>query len=66
MKLPESRGLWLTYARYLTPAGEVIQGKGLKPDVAVDDVDVTDFGTAAATTDPILDAALARVAKKAA
>ena len=66
VKLPESRGLWLTYARYLTPAGEVIQGKGLKPDVAVDDVDVTDFGTAAATTDPILDAALARVAKKAA
>ena len=64
--LPESRGLWLTYARYLTPGGDVIQGKGLKPDVAVDDVDVTDFGTAAATTDPILDAALARVAKKAA
>ncbi len=66
VKLPESRGLWLTYARYLTPAGEIIQGKGLKPDVAVEDVDVTDFGTAAPTTDPILDAALARVAKKAA
>src|SRR3954467_1127306 len=66
VKLPENRGLWLTYARYLTPSGESIQGKGLKPDVEVEDADVTEFGAAASDTDPILDAALARIAKKAA
>ena len=40
VKLPENRGLWLTYARYLTPSGEAIHGKGLKPDVEVEDLDV--------------------------
>jgi carboxyl-terminal processing protease len=65
--LPENRGLWITYARYLTPSGDAIHGKGLKPDVEVEDVDVADFGVAPATeADPILDAALARVVKKAA
>ena len=34
VKLPEGRGLWLTYARYLTPKGNPIQGRGLEPDVA--------------------------------
>ena len=66
VKLPENRGLWLTYARYLTPAGESIQGKGLRPDVEVEDADVAEFGAPAADTDPILDAAVARIAKKAA
>ena len=67
VKLPESRGLWLTYARYLTPSGEAIHGKGLKPDVEVEDVDVMEFGAAPTSdADPILDAALARIAKKAA
>jgi carboxyl-terminal processing protease len=66
VKLPENRGLWLTYARYLTPSGESIQGKGLKPDVEVEDADVTEFGAPASDTDPTLDAALARIAKKAA
>ena len=62
VKLPENRGLWLTYARYTTPAGEAIHGKGLRPDQAVDDPDV-EFG-ATATSDPILDAAVARLKKK--
>ncbi len=66
VKLPDNRGLWLTYARYLTPSGESIQGKGLKPDVEVEDSDATEFGAPASDSDPILDAALARVAKKAA
>jgi len=66
VKLPENRGLWLTYARYLTPSGESIQGKGLKPDVEVEDLDVAEFGAPVSDTDPILDAALARIAKKAA
>ena len=65
VRLPENRGLWLTYARYLTPAGEPIHGKGLKPGVAVEDVDVTEFGAPAPDKDPILDAAIARASKKA-
>jgi carboxyl-terminal processing protease len=56
----ENRGLWLTYLRYQTPTGDLIHGKGLKPDVAVEEPDV-DFGSALPTSDPILDAALERV-----
>jgi len=63
VKLPEGRGLWLTYARYLTPNGQPIQGRGLEPSVVVDEPDV-DFGSAPPTTDPILDAALERVKTK--
>ncbi len=63
VKLPEGRGLWLTYARYLTPKGNPIQGRGLEPDVAVDDPDV-EFGAPASDKDPILDTALERVKQK--
>jgi len=63
VKLLEGRGLWLTYARYLTPNGQPIQGRGLEPSVVVDEPDV-DFGSAPPTTDPILDAALERVKTK--
>jgi len=55
--LPENRGLWLTYARYLTPAGEPIHGRGIEPDVRVDSPDV-EFGAAAPDEDVMLDAAL--------
>jgi len=66
VKLPENRGLWLTYARYLNPAGKAIHGVGLAPDVDVAEPDV-EFGAPAPATDPILDAAVARLtAKKAA
>jgi carboxyl-terminal processing protease len=65
VKLPEGRGLWLTYARYLTPKGNPIQGRGLEPTVVVDDPDV-EFGAAAPDKDPILDTALERISKKAA
>jgi carboxyl-terminal processing protease len=34
-RLPGGHGLWMTYERYLTPAGEAIHGRGLSPDVAV-------------------------------
>ena len=57
--LQDNRGMWLTYARYLTPAGEPIHGKGLKPDVAVDEPDV-DFGSTLPKSDPLLDAAIQR------
>jgi carboxyl-terminal processing protease len=63
VRLPDGRGLWLTYARYLTPAGETIQGRGLTPALAVDDPDV-DFDQPRPTKDPVLDAALERLAKK--
>jgi carboxyl-terminal processing protease len=63
VKLPENRGLWLTYARYLNPAGKAIHGVGLAPDVPVEEPDV-EFGAPAPTTDPILDAAIARIAVK--
>ena len=65
VRLPDGRGLWLTYARYLTPTGEVIQGKGLSPDMEVDEPEA-DFGEAPPAKDPILDAALDRIHKKAA
>ncbi len=63
VRLPDGRGLWLTTARYLTPDGETIQGRGLTPDVPVDDSDV-EFDQPRAAKDPILDAALDRIAKK--
>ena len=62
VRLPEGRGLWLTYARYLTPGGEIIQGRGLTPDLAVDEPDV-DFDQQKPATDAVLDAAVARVQK---
>jgi carboxyl-terminal processing protease len=65
VKLPEGRGLWLTYARYLTPAGAQIQGRGIEPNVAVEEPDV-EFGAPAPKSDPILDAAIERVKIKAA
>ena len=58
--LPEGRGLWLTYARYIHPSGEPIHGPGLKPTVAVAEPDV-EFGAAPADLDVILNAALERI-----
>jgi carboxyl-terminal processing protease len=65
VRLPDGRGLWLTYARYLTPDGEIIQGRGLNPDVAVDEPDL-DFDQARPANDAILDTAIERAHKKAA
>jgi carboxyl-terminal processing protease len=64
VKLPENRGLWLTYAKFFTPAGEPIQGKGLDPTVTIDDPDIAEFGGPAPEKDPILDAAIARAKSK--
>jgi carboxyl-terminal processing protease len=65
VRLPDGRGLWLTYARYLTPDGENIQGKGLTPDLGVDEPDL-DFDQPRPAKDAILDAAVERIHKKAA
>jgi carboxyl-terminal processing protease len=66
VRLADGRGLWLTYARYLTPRGDAIQGKGLNPDVAVDEPEAAEIGDAPPAGDPILDAALERIHKIAA
>ena len=99
VKLPEGRGLWLTYAQYYRSAAgagqaqpqkpptastpdigtggrpnapkiagaEPINGKGLQPDVNVDEPDVVEFGAKPnSEKDPILDAALDRLRKKSA
>jgi carboxyl-terminal processing protease len=66
VRLPEGRGLWLTAERYVTPDSEAIQGRGLTPTLGVDQPDLTDFDQPKATTDPILDAAVERLHKKAA
>ena len=62
VRLPDGRGLWLTYARYLTPGGEIIQGRGLTPDLAVDEPDL-DFDQQKPASDAVLDAAVARIQK---
>jgi len=63
VKLPEGRGLWLTYARYLRPNGDAIQGRGIHPDVEVDEP-TTEFGVAPPVNDAILDAAIERIQKR--
>jgi carboxyl-terminal processing protease len=63
VRLPDGRGLWLTYARYLTPDGTSIQGHGLIPDVAVDEPDA-DFDQPKPANDAILDAAVERATRK--
>jgi carboxyl-terminal processing protease len=63
VRLPDGSGLWMTWARYLTPAGKTIQGAGLDPDEAVDEPDV-EFGAPPPPTDPILDKAIDRASVK--
>ncbi len=63
VKLPDGTGLWLTTAKFLTPAGEALHEKGLAPTVAVDVPDV-EFGQPEPTPDAMLDKALALLAEK--
>jgi carboxyl-terminal processing protease len=63
VRLPEDRALWLTWSRYLTPAGEPLHTKGVTPDLEIAEPEV-EYGAAPATDDPILDAAIARVGAK--
>ena len=57
VRLPDGSGLWLTYARYLTPDGKPLHGQGVEPGVAVEEPDV-EFGGEPPATDPILDKAI--------
>jgi carboxyl-terminal processing protease len=57
VKFTDGSGLLLTSGRYLTPAGEPIQGMGLEPDERVDQPDV-EFGEAPPAGDPMLERAI--------
>ena len=63
VQLPENRGLWLTYAKFLTPKGDPIHGRGIEPDVRIDEPDV-EFGGAAPEKDVMLDGAIDHIRKK--
>jgi carboxyl-terminal processing protease len=63
VKLPDGSGLWISTARYLTPAGAPLHEKGLEPTVAVDQPDV-EFGQPLPPGDPVLDKALERLGQK--
>jgi carboxyl-terminal processing protease len=62
VKLADGSGLWMTFARYLTPAGKPIHGQGIEPMVAVDEPDL-EFGSAP-DSDPILQKALETLAAR--
>jgi carboxyl-terminal processing protease len=62
--LPEGRGLWMTYARYLASDGEPIHGRGLRPDVAVESPSVG-FDDQPPATDDMLAKALERLKSRA-
>ncbi len=64
IKLPDGSGLWLSTARYLSPAGVTLHEKGLEPSIVVDEPDV-EFGQPAPAGDPALDKAIAEVKKRA-
>ena len=61
VKLPDQSGLWLTYLRYLTPAGDPIHERGLTPDVEVEQPEV-EFGDEAPTPDVTLQRAIEHLA----
>jgi len=61
VKLPDGSGIWMTYARYLSPGGVFIHGTGLTPSVEVEEPDV-EFGDAP-KSDPILDKGLEQIAQ---
>jgi carboxyl-terminal processing protease len=63
VKLPDGSALYMTYARYLTPAGVSIHGTGLTPAIDVEQPE-REFGAVEPTTDPILEKALAQVRVK--
>lgn len=63
--LPDGGALWMSYAWYLTPAGDPIHGRGLTPSVAVAQPDV-DFGAAPPSGDATIDQAVERLRAQAA
>jgi carboxyl-terminal processing protease len=64
VRLPENPDVPPAKGAELALRDYAIHGKGLQPDVAVDDVDVVEFGAPAPAGDPILEAALDRLKLK--
>lgn len=60
VQLPEGRGLWMTYARFLASDGEPIHGRGLRPAVPVESPNVG-FDDAPPATDEMLAKAIERL-----
>jgi carboxyl-terminal processing protease len=63
VKLPENRGLWITYARYLANDGKPIHERGLRPTVAVETPSVA-FGDAPPANDDVLTKAVEHLRTK--
>jgi carboxyl-terminal processing protease len=63
VKLPENRGLWMTYARYLASDGKPIHERGVMPSVGVEEPTVP-FGEAPPSTDDALNKAVDRLKTK--
>jgi carboxyl-terminal processing protease len=63
VKLPENRGLWLTYARYLGKDGKSIHERGLPPTVAVEEPSFG-FDETPPATDDMLNKAIERLKSK--
>jgi carboxyl-terminal processing protease len=61
--LPEGRGLWMTYARYLALDGEPIHERGLRPNHPVESPSVA-FDEAPPATDAMLAKALERLSAR--
>ena len=60
VQLPENRGAVAHLREVPHPAGDPIHGKGIEPDVRVEEPDV-EFGAAAPEKDVMLDAALEHI-----
>jgi carboxyl-terminal processing protease len=58
--LPDGSALWMSYAWFLTPAGNPIHERGLQPDVAVEQPDI-EFGAQLPAADATLDKAVERL-----
>lgn len=43
VKIDEEKGLKITIAQYMTPLGRKIQAVGIKPDIELDDIELSDF-----------------------
>ncbi len=63
VKLPQGRGLWLTWARYLTRDGKPIHEEGLPPDVVVEEPNF-EFDEVPPAGDAMLDKAVERALGK--
>lgn len=63
VKLPQGRGLWLTWARYLTRDGKPIHEEGLTPDVVVEEPNF-EFDEVPPAGDAMLDKAVERALGK--